>query len=196
MKDRDLFSKDRDLILTKLNELSDKIDSITPNQTVFVPSRAGLGYMESQSGSSSDEKDKLVSELQMRIETLDNALFTCQGTNKHLQDKVKVLECHTSQEKSWYDGQKAHSMPCTKSKPKARQKLQSLKTRKLVIQDEVSMVATKSSMFAHTVVETSIYGCLVERKPEMKLEMLHTMRERGDPMCQKHDPMLLLKRLR
>jgi len=57
-------------------------------------------------------------------------------------------------------------------------------------------VATKSSMFAHTVVETSIYGCLVEKKPEMKLEMLYTMRERGDPMCQVHDPMLLLKRLR
>ena len=43
-QDRALSVEDRDLIFSKLNKLFEKIDSMDVPQTVFVRSRAGLGY--------------------------------------------------------------------------------------------------------------------------------------------------------
>ena len=80
------------------------------NQIVLVRSLSGLGYKESQTGSSSSEKDKLVIELKNWIDTLDQALYACQGSNAFLKDKAQLLESSTSQGKRWFVGKKAHNM--------------------------------------------------------------------------------------
>ena len=90
-QDQDLEVKDRDLIFTRLDKLSKKLDSMSVNQIVFGRSRAGLGYEDSQDGSSSTEKDKLMIELKQRIDTFDQALYSCKGSNEFLKDKVHVL---------------------------------------------------------------------------------------------------------
>ena len=119
-QDRALYVEDRDLIFSKLNKLSEKIDSMAVPQTVFVRSRAGLGYDGSQTGSSSDEKDKLVIELRQRVETLDQALHACKGSNKFFKDKIQVLEGSPTQEKSWFEGHKVHNMYQSQDKGKAK----------------------------------------------------------------------------
>ena len=67
-------------------------------QMVFVRSRAGLGYDGSQTGSSSDEKDKLVIELRQRVETLDQALHACKGSNQFFKDKGELNRFQLSAE--------------------------------------------------------------------------------------------------
>ena len=119
-QDRALCVEDRDLIFSKLNKLSEKIDSMAVPQTVFVRSRAGLGYDGSQTGSTSDEKDKLVIELRQRVETLDQALDACKGSNQFFKDKIHVLEGSPTQEKSWFEGHKVHHMYQKQAKGKAK----------------------------------------------------------------------------
>ena len=108
-----------------------------------------MGYDGSQAGSSSDEKDKLVIELRQRVETLDQALHACKGSNQFFKDKIQVLEGSPTQEKSWFEGHKVHNMYQRQAKGKA-------KPTKL--EKRLKTIQVVASMGAHL---TLIFACIV-----------------------------------
>ena len=108
--DRPLTVKDRDLIFTSLNKVSEKLDQMSTKQTTFVKSRAGLGFGNPEAVSSSKGKDKFVIDLQKKVDTLESVLYSVQNVNAYLKNKVQVLEKSSTQDRSWFVGQKTHSM--------------------------------------------------------------------------------------
>ena len=59
-------------------------------------------------------------ELRQHVETLDQALHACKGSNQFFKDKIQVLEGDPTQEKSWFEGHKVHNMYQKQAKGKAK----------------------------------------------------------------------------
>ena len=58
----------------------------------------------------SSAHEKLTRELTEKAETLDRALETCRSKNEYLEKKVRVLEQDPKGSKTWFNGEKAHTM--------------------------------------------------------------------------------------
>ena len=140
-----------DNILCKIDDLTFAINDKTVNQTVFVRPRYGLGYRGPVEEESEEqvEFNKIRDEMAQRNENLSLALQTSKERTTFLEQKVRVLEVNsvqnkhqnsptstpkssqgsTPKEKKWFDGQPAHKMYVKQAKGKGTEQVDLVKQK-------------------------------------------------------------------